>query len=166
MDSRFQSLLWFCAGAVASAAILLIARGNPATALAPPAARAEAAAGFQGQVAANVVSVVDGDTFRADAQIWLGQSVDVKVRIAGMDAPELHARCDDELKRAEAARDYLRKRIEGGTIWLSDVRYDKYGGRIRAVVVDDQGDIAKDMIAKGLARPYHGERRRSWCATT
>lgn len=165
MNAPLQSVLWFCAGLAVSATILMIARGDMATDAAPSPARAEAAANFQGSVAADVVRVIDGDTFEADAKIWLGQSVDVRVRIAGIDAPELHARCPLELTRAEAARDYLAKRIAGGTIWLADVRYDKYGGRVRATVRDEQGDIGADMIRKGLAREYHGERRGSWCGT-
>ena len=92
--------------------------------------------------------------------------MDIHVRIEGMDAPELHARCDDERRRAEAARAYLEHRIGGGAVELSAVRYDKYGGRVRAVVRDGGGDVAEAMIARGLARPYHGGRRGSWCGAS
>jgi micrococcal nuclease len=162
MSPFLQSTLWFAAGLLVSAAIILIGHNDPASDAAPASARVEAAA-FRGSVSANVVRVIDGDTFEADAQIWLGQSVDVRVRIEGIDAPELHARCDAELHKAELARDTLAKRINGASVWLSGVRYDKYGGRIRATVTDDQGDVGQAMLAKGLARPYHGERRGSWC---
>lgn len=165
MNASLQSALWFIAGIAVSAAVLLLARNNSTTDAAPAPVRVQAAASFQGSVGANVVRVIDGDTFEADAQIWLGQSVDVRVRMAGIDAPELHARCESELSRAQAARDYLIHRIGNGTVWLADVRYDKYGGRVRATVSDAQGDIGQDMIKLGLARPYHGERRRSWCGT-
>ena len=87
---------------------------------------------FDGPVQAHVMWVVDGDTFEASAQIWLGQAIDIRVRILGIDAPELHARCDDERTRAEAARDYRVRRIEGGEVRLSAVRYDKFGGRVDA----------------------------------
>ena len=69
-----------------------------------PAPERVASAGFEGPVRADVVHVIDGDTFEANAQIWLGESIAVRVRIAGIDAPELHARCDDEYRRAQAAR--------------------------------------------------------------
>ncbi len=46
---------------------------------------------FQGPVAAHVSRVIDGDTFEASAAIWLGQAITVRVRIAGIDAPELRA---------------------------------------------------------------------------
>ena len=122
-----------------------------------------AEASFDGPVRAQVVHVIDGDTFEASAQIWLGQAIDVRVRIMGIDAPELHARCDAERERAEAAREFLAKRIEGGEVKLTAVRYDKFGGRVDAVVADDSGDIARAMLKAHMARPYEGGRRASWC---
>lgn len=122
-----------------------------------------AKASFEGPVNADVIHVVDGDTFEARAAIWLGQSIEVRVRIAGADAPELHARCDEERVRAEAARDWLIHRIEGSEVRLSEVRYDKYGGRVDATVRDSSGDVGAALIAAGLARPYHGGHRGGWC---
>ena len=142
--------------------VLAVSAAGSGRDLAPPAEQV-AVAGFDGPVRAEVIRIVDGDTFEVSARIWLGEAVDVRVRIEGIDAPELHARCAEEFRRAEAARDYLSQRIAGGEVELSDVRYDKYGGRIRAVVRDGGGNVGEAMIAAGLARPYHGERRRSWC---
>ena len=87
------------------------------------------------------------------------------MRIEGIDAPEFHARCEREREQAEAARDFLARRIEGAAVRLSFVRYDKYGGRVDATVADTKGDIGRSMIQAGLARPYHGERRMPWCDT-
>src|SRR5882672_1480203 len=122
-----------------------------------------AAEAFAGPVPATVERVVDGDTIEVKARIWLGQSLTVKVRIDGVDAPELEARCGEERRMALAARDYLARRILGAEVTLSRVVYDKYGGRVRAAVADSQGDIAKALLAEGLARPYGGERRQPWC---
>ena len=119
---------------------------------------------FEGPVRAQVVRVIDGDTFDASARIWLGQAIDIRVRILGIDAPELHARCDSERERAEAARDFLARRIEGGEVKLTSVRYDKYGGRVDASVADASGDIARAMLKARMAQPYEGGRRTSWCA--
>lgn len=149
-------------GVGAGLLILAFAAGNPSSDAAAPATRLAAAA-FRGPVRADVVRIIDGDTFEAAARIWLGEAVDIHVRIEGIDAPELHARCDSEYARAQAARAWLERRIGGGEVELSDVRYDKYGGRVRAVVRDDEGNVGQAMIAGGLARPYHGGRRRPWC---
>ena len=154
--------LWSFAGLGAGLLILGLSAANPASDAASPGYRVAMAA-FDGPVRAEVLKVIDGDTFEAAAHIWLGEAIDVHVRIAGIDAPELHARCEDERTRAEAARDYLAQRIEGGEVELSDVHYDKYGGRVDARVKDARGDVGRAMIAAGHARPYHGERRKPWC---
>jgi micrococcal nuclease len=118
---------------------------------------------LEGPIAAHVVRVIDGDTFEASARIWLGQAVDIHVRIMGIDAPELHARCEAEWRKANAAKDYLARRIEGGEVRLSDLTYDKYGGRVDAAVTDGRGDIGLAMLKAHLARAYDGGRREGWC---
>ena len=122
-----------------------------------------AAEALDGPVPAKVERVIDGDTIEVRAAIWLGQTLTVRVRIDGVDAPELQARCADERKLALAARDYLARRLEGASVKLTRVVYDKYGGRVRADVADGNGDIGRALLAAGLARPYHGERREPWC---
>ena len=157
--------IWSVAGLATSALILAASAVNPASDAAAPNLRV-ASAGFDGPVTAQVVRVIDGDTFEAAAQIWLGEAVDVHVRIDGIDAPELHGKCPEERERAAAARDYLANRIGDGQVQLSQVRYDKYGGRVDAVVRDAGGDVGTAMIRKGYARPYSGGRRGGWCEAT
>jgi endonuclease YncB( thermonuclease family) len=118
---------------------------------------------FRGPIAAQVERVVDGDTIDVRAFIWIGQSLSIRVRIDGVDTPELRGHCPEERRRAEAARAYLMSRVAGAEVRLTAIAYDKYGGRIRAAVSDASGDVATALIARGFARPYHGERRRSWC---
>ena len=142
------------------AAVLLLSSGAPDSAF---DGAQLAATTFDGPVSAHVERVVDGDTIEVKADIWLEQSVTVRVRIEGVDAPEMEARCSAERERAEAARDFLIRRIGGGEVQLSQVVYDKYGGRVRASVADGHGDIAEALLKKGLARPYHGGKRMPWC---
>ncbi|MBP2311332.1 thermonuclease family protein [Azospirillum soli] len=117
-----------------------------------------------GPIPAEVLEVVDGDTLTVRAMIWLGQVVETNVRVDGLDAPEMRARCPREKELAEAARDLTRRLIGASTISLMDVQPDKYGGRVRARVVTFGGDdLSQSLIKAGLARPYHGERRQPWC---
>ena len=118
-----------------------------------------------GPVSAIVERIVDGDTVEVRAHIWLGQSLTVRVRIDGVDAPETRSNCADERRLALAARDYLARRLLNKEINLIAVVYDKFGGRVRAEISDAEGDISSALIAEGLARPYRGGRRQPWCET-
>jgi endonuclease YncB( thermonuclease family) len=90
--------------------------------------------------------------------------VDIHVRLAGIDAPELKGRCAAERQAAEAARELVAGFVTAGEVILSDIHYDKYGGRVLArVAATDGTDIAGALVARGLARPYDGKRRMAWC---
>ena len=56
-----------------------------------------------GPVAAELVRVVDGDTLAVKAHIWLGQTIETKVRIRGIDTPETKGKCAREVSMAAAA---------------------------------------------------------------
>jgi endonuclease YncB( thermonuclease family) len=113
---------------------------------------------------AEVVRVIDGDTFEARVQVWPGVAIDTKVRLRGIDAPELHARCDDERVRAEAARAALTALLADGGVAISRVGIDKYGGRVDAAVsTRSTGDVSAALLNGGFARRYDGGRRGSWC---
>ena len=113
---------------------------------------------------AEVLRVLDGDTFEARVHLWPGLDITTRVRLRGVDAPELRAHCSDERVKAEAARDALRRILEQGEIGISHVMLDKYGGR---VVADTSTAVTRDVAAAlldgGFARRYSGGRRGSWC---
>src|SRR4030088_3316352 len=115
--------------ALAGVLLLLAAATHEREIAAPQRLAADALAG---PVTATVERVVDGDTIEVRAAIWLGQTLIVRVRIDGVDAPELEARCAEERKLALAARDFLARRLQGVPVKLTHVVYDKYGGRVRA----------------------------------
>ena len=127
--------------------------------------------GLRGPFAAVVTRIVDGDTFEARIRIWFGQEITTLVRIRGMDAPERKARCASEAAQAELATQVLQDFLGAGPVELRDIALDKYGGRVVAdVLAGDPGnanappeDIAQLMLASGLARPYAGGVRASWC---
>ena len=119
---------------------------------------------IEGPVAAEVVRVIDGDTLKLKVHIWLGQTVEVDMRVAGIDAPELRGKCPSERALAQEARDYLASLVGGRAIRIAQIRNDKYGGRVIADVSEPEvGDIASAMIARGLARAYDGGKREPWC---
>lgn len=136
----------------------------PALAVALACAPASAAKLFRGPVEAVVVEVLDGDTFLAEAIVWPGHSVRVNIRIRGIDAPEMKARCNAERVAAEKAREALASLFGAGPIAISNISGAKYYGRVLADVTtaDGQG-VASILLGEKLVRPYGGGRRQAWC---
>lgn len=113
---------------------------------------------------ADVVRVLDGDTFEARVRIWPGMEVTTRVRLRGIDAPEMKSRCHDERVKALAARDALARILSEGTVGISRIGQDKYGGRVDADVSTARtSDVSALLLERGLARRYSGGRRESWC---
>jgi endonuclease YncB( thermonuclease family) len=114
--------------------------------------------------AAEVVRIIDGDTFVARMRTGPGSEVETRVRLRSIDAAELHARCSKELRLALAARAALQRLLAEGSVMLSHVGPDKYPGRIDAnVATRGTNDISAAMLSGGFARRYDGGRRGSWC---
>ena len=113
---------------------------------------------------ARALRVIDGDTVEMRVSIWLGQEVVTRVRMRGIDAPELRARCREELTQAEAAKAALQAMVETDSLYVTDVGYDKYGTRVVARIVDAAHvDLGARLLEAKLARPYTGGKRQSWC---
>jgi micrococcal nuclease len=102
---------------------------------------------------ARVTAVHDGDTItvRLDGHTE-------KVRLVGIDSPEL----DDERQAyrdaAYAARDYARSRMAGETVTLeSEPRQadrDRYGRLLRYVLLRDGTNVNEELVRKGYAHVY------------
>ena len=118
---------------------------------------------------ARVVEVIDGDTLGVRVRIWLDQDVATRVRLDGIDAPELRGRCEQERALARRAADFVAGKVmseagAGTLVRLHEVRYGKYARRVVArVEMEDGEDLAQALLDAGLARPYDGGRRASWC---
>lgn len=119
---------------------------------------------FKGPVEAVVLDVLDGDTFLAEALVWPGHTVKINVRIRGIDAPEMKARCDAERMAAMKARDALAALFGGGPIAISNISGAKYYGRVLADVATADGQaVAPLLLGEKLVRPYDGGQREPWC---
>lgn len=116
---------------------------------------------IKGPIAAEVLRVLDGDTVEVRAYPWPQQSVDVLVRLRGIDAPEIHSRCETERARAEMARARLSGMVTGQKhVLLTDIGGDKYFGRVVANLGLDNGeDAASTLILENLVQPYDGGRK-------
>lgn len=153
----------FAAGLSAGALLLPASAGRGGESM-PSVRHAPAAGGLRGGHPAEVLRVFDGDTFEARVRIWPGMDVTTKVRLRGIDAPEMSARCEDERVKAAAARDALARMLDEGAIGISRIGQDKYGGRVDADVSTARTpDVSEALLARGLVRRYAGGRRAGWC---
>lgn len=119
---------------------------------------------FPGPITATVIDVIDGDSLRLRVRIWINQELTVVLRLSGIDAPELRSRCATEQRAAEKARALTTFLVAGQTVTLTNLRHDKYGGRILGDVrLADGRDLATTLINANLARSYDGGKRQGWC---
>lgn len=91
--------------------------------------------------------VADGDTLRVDG---------ARVRISGIDAPELSQKCGPAGRQVACgamAADWMRRRVEGRAVSCEVVDKDRYG-RFVAVCRAGGEDIGAAMVEAGWATAY------------
>jgi endonuclease YncB( thermonuclease family) len=105
--------------------------------------------------------VIDGDTFK------LGER---RVRIIGIDTPEVNARCPREAALAEQATAALQENLNRGPFEMVAPilrSRDQYGRDLRTLrrrrPDGSYNWIAKQMREQGHARRYLGGFRSGWC---
>ena len=114
--------------------------------------------------AVEVLRTIDGDTFDARVALWPGLELNTRIRLRGIDAPELHAACADEMRKAEAASRALRTLLAEGEVAIFNIGPDKYGGRVVADAATRRTpNVSAALVASGHARVYLSGRRQSWC---
>ena len=104
--------------------------------------------------------VVDGDTFRLDRR---------RIRIVGIDAPEMDGQCQAERDLAARSTEHLQRLLNAGPFVMTariDDMTDRYGRELRVLWRETRGgrrqSIAAEMRDAGLAARYLG-RKASWC---
>jgi len=117
----------------------------------------------------DVLRVIDGDTFHARVQIWLGQTVDVKVRLKGVDTPEMNGKCAAEKKLARQAKAFAENWLKQNRAQLTNVHYGTYAGRVLATTQVENPQkkggetLSAALLSENLAKPYKG-RKAKWCS--
>ncbi|MGO4716898.1 thermonuclease family protein [Bradyrhizobium sp. 2TAF24] len=112
-----------------------------------------------------VLRTIDGDTFVA--RVHLSQpdrAIVTRVRLRGIDAPELKAACEREWQMAKAATQALRTLLSEGNVAIYNIGPDKYSGRVVADAATARTpNVSSAMLAAGQARRYDGGHRSGWC---
>lgn len=126
---------------------------------------------------AKLVRALDGDTIsvlvtaRATTRLpgrdlELSTSTVETVRLAGVNAPESKGKCEAERKLAQEAKLYVEGRLRGETfeVVTRGQESEKFGRTLADIEVGGLS-LSQELIRRGLADPYHGEKRDPdrWC---
>lgn len=114
-----------------------------------------------------ITRVIDGDTVEI-AVGFLPEPLPPKlsIRVLGIDTPEKapRAKCEAEAAKAKLASAFTKAAVAGATVVDVQLKeWDKYGGRVLGYVYLDGHSLSEMLIEEGLARPYKGEAKSSWC---
>ena len=116
---------------------------------------------------AQLIRVVDGDTVVMAATFLPAPlKPELAVRIYGVDTPEKGplAKCQAEKDLGELASLYTKAAVAASKQrQVTLYGWDKYGGRVLGDVILDGNSLRQALIAKGYAREYYGDAKKSWC---
>ena len=115
-----------------------------------------------------LLDVIDGDTVELEVELGFHARLTVRVRLDGIDTPELRGKTSDERRSAQDAQALVAQWCEARAdrIILRTVRdgRDKFGRLLATLIDQDTGETVQDsLIAAKLAVPYDGQTaRKPW----
>jgi endonuclease YncB( thermonuclease family) len=122
---------------------------------------------FEGQSKlAKVVQIYDGDTIWVVTNIG-GRFNKIKVRLNGIDAPELKPSLkvqnrDKIIKLANESKKFLSDLIENKIVTLKCHKFDKYGRLLADIIIKQNNidiNVSEYMIKNNKAYPYDGNKK-------
>ncbi len=114
-----------------------------------------------------IIEVKDGDTIKVRVHQWLDTYLETNIRVLGVDTPEKgwRAKCDFERELGEQATAFTKEFVKHGSLSITNISNDKFGGRLDADVIRDDGvSLAAELIKNGYGYAYFGKTKHSWCA--
>lgn len=107
------------------------------------------------------VEIIDSDTVTIKAT---GTMTGIRLRVIGLDGPEMRSTCPAERALARRAKDRLTALASAGLDVSSGLEMDLYGRVLATLRTPNGEDVATVLVREGLARNYDGKTaRRPWC---
>lgn len=104
------------------------------------------AAKYKWHANAEVLKVIDGDTFRARIDLGWRVSIEAEVRLSGINAAEI------DTSAGMAAAAHLKELLPVGvSVLIISTRLDKYGRAAAFVRMPDGSDLGHQLIREGFA---------------
>lgn len=105
---------------------------------------------------ATVRRIVDGDTIDFDVDLGFYLRAALRVRLLGVDTPELRSRNEAEKVRARHAATYVEEWFveHGDLCFIRTEKGDAFGRWLAEVVCHDGHYLNHDLIVEGHAEPW------------
>jgi micrococcal nuclease len=104
-----------------------------------------------------IQKIVDGDTLDVEIDLGFSIIIEKRIRLAGLDAPELHTTDSNEKALGLKAKEWLKGHLEGpGEILIrTELSAEKYGRILGKLYINDIC-LNDQMISEGLCWKYDG----------
>lgn len=120
-------------------------------------------AGAQQSLQMTNLVAYDGDTVKTTIRPFPNLAP-LSIRVRGIDTPEIRGKCEFEKAQAQKAKMLMNSLVRDQAITVVPYSWDKYGGRFVADIYGPNNvKLADIMIREGVARPYNGGAKSSWC---
>tara|TARA_R110001583_G_scaffold109576_2_gene258400 strand:- start:25715 stop:26068 length:354 start_codon:yes stop_codon:yes gene_type:complete len=112
---------------------------------------------------AKCTRVVDGDTIDASIDLGFDITINKRIRLAGINAPESRTRDLEEKKLGLAAKERLKELMVNGDFILESKEVGKYGRVLGNLIIQSDDDspinINNTLVKEGYAVEYDGGKR-------
>ena len=110
----------------------------------------------------SLASVYDGDTFRVHLNCkYRIFCKSIPIRVRGIDCPEIKGGSNETKALAKQAKEFTKKFLNSGKIFLRNCGRDKYFRLLCEVKVNGQS-LGEELIKAGHAIPYDGGTKQSF----
>jgi micrococcal nuclease len=104
----------------------------------------------------DITSIYDGDTLNGVVDLGFNIRMDIKVRLARINTPEIRTRDTEEKKRGYEARDFLRNLIKeyDGMAFITTTKKGKYGRWVAELYIGNENiseNVNDMLVEKGHA---------------
>ena len=106
-----------------------------------------------------ITEVIDGDTFEAMVDPGFHLTIKLRLRLARVNTPELHAKDAAVRTKAVEASQFVRDHIDGAEVVIVTTKADAFGRYLAEVwyfphADEGQVNLSDQLLSLGLAVPY------------
>ena len=114
------------------------------------------------EYAMKLIRIIDGDTFKAEVDLGFSTFRNETVRMSGINTPESRTRDLEEKRHGLAAKKVLGDLLTSANELVVNVKEVGKYGRALGIVYADGLNVNYEMIDKGYAYPYGGEKKMTY----